>query len=112
MFPRHTKRILCLFMSVFHYYAFHPARNGGEYFVRYGPEDGGKLLGGRVFAEYCHGISDFGIDTGDIEHAHIHAYIAYGGYPVPVKKERGRSAPETSVHAVSVAYGNGGDYCT
>lgn len=65
-------------------YPLDSAWNGGHYFVRDGAKDGGQLGNRRVFSEDRHGVSDLAIDTGNVEHTHIHTYIAYGRDAFPV----------------------------
>ena len=94
------------------YHPFDAARDGGENFVRDRTEDGGKLRSGRVFTEYGHRVTHLRIDTGDIEHAHVHADVSDGRHSVSVQRKSGGSPAEAAVDAVGISDRDRGYHCS
>ena len=48
-------------------------------------------------------------ETGDVQHAHVHADVADGGGAVAVHREGGVAAAQMPVNAVGIAHRDGGD---
>ena len=77
--------------------------------VRNRSQDVGQFGDGGILAEDGDGVADFHVETGDVQHAHVHADVADGGGAVAVHAERGVAAAEVAVDAVGITHGDGGD---